>query len=330
MQITTSLLGLKKSIFDYCSTHPKAHLFFVLSTFVYYLFQRKQFNIKKNGLKGSIVWITGATSGIGEQLAYDFAKLGCKLVLSARRKNELERVKASCERIYKHFHGSDSSQDICLIIELDMKETDSFTKDVNLVLQTFNRIDILINNAGLTTRAFAYEITMPVVRNVIDTNTIGCIALTRAILPHMITQNSGQIITISSVAGLIGTPLRSIYCASKFALHGFFDSLRLEVLDYNIHVGLVCPGPVQTAVAHNALLADGSRSGKSDSFIENGMSVKKCCDIIVNQSVINRKNQILVLPLSMRILFFLRSLPFSHFIEKAFARSMIKHHLANQ
>lgn len=207
------------------------------------------------------IWITGASSGIGEALALEFNKKGANIILSARRTEELERVKSACV----------NAEESILILPLDLAEPQTFAEKLKEATEHFGAIDILINNGGISQRAFAVDADMETIRRVMGINFFGTVALTKEVLPGMIEQKSGHIVTISSVMGKFGTKYRSAYAASKHALHGFFDSLRQEVAEHGIDVTLVCPGFVRTDVTKNALTADGSRFNQMGDGQEHGM-----------------------------------------------------------
>ena len=176
---------------------------------------------------GQVVWITGASSGIGEALTLAFAKCGAKLVLSARRRDELERVAAKC-----------GAADV-FVLPMDLAKSDHFDALAAQVLERFGRIDVVVHNGGVSQRALVKDTQMEVHRRVMEVNYFGTVALTRAVLPAMLAARRGQFVVISSVAGKLGTPLRAAYCASKHALHGFFDCLRAEVWRHNVAVLVV-------------------------------------------------------------------------------------------
>ena len=194
-----------------------------------------------------LVWITGASSGIGEFLAYALNEEGARLVLSSRKTDELNRVKSGCK-----------NPDSVFVIPLDVSDQDAIPKAVEEVISSFGAIDILINNAGISQRELALNTQLSVDRQIMDVNYFGTSALTKAVAPHMQTRRTGQIVVISSVMGKFGAPYRSAYAASKHALHGFFDSLRAELYPDGIRVSLICPGYVHTNVTINALRGDGS------------------------------------------------------------------------
>lgn len=196
--------------------------------------------------KDKVVWITGASSGIGEHLAYAFAARGAKLALSARNVEALERVRRNCP----------SATEI-LIVPLDVTDTDRVAEAARTVIQHFSYLNILINNAGISQRELARDTQLDVDRRVLDVDYLGTVAVTKAVLPTLLRQQFGQIVVISSIMGKIGTPMRSAYAAAKHALHGFFDSLRAELHHDNIAVSIICPGFVRTNVTINALRGDG-------------------------------------------------------------------------
>lgn len=210
--------------------------------------------------KDKVVWITGASSGIGEAVAYAFAKEGAQLILSARRMQELERVRGSCEH-----------PDRVTLIPLDISEYKKTEAAVKAMLEKTGRIDMLFNNAGISQRSFAKDTSLDVYEKLMNINFMGTVAMTKAVLPFMLKQQSGHIAVVTSLTGKFSTPLRTGYAASKHALHGFFDGLRAEVWKENIKVTIICPGFVKTSVSVNALLGDGTAQNKMDASIEQGM-----------------------------------------------------------
>lgn len=212
--------------------------------------------------KNKVVWITGASSGIGEALAYALHKRGAKLILSSRRSGALEEVKNNCPGDRSDVH----------IITLDLADIDTLPQKAEQALSIYGHIDYLFNNGGISQRSEATNTKMEVVQKMMNINFFGSVALTTALLPSMIERESGHIIVTSSVMGKFGTRLRSSYAASKHALHGYFDSLRQEVHDKNIRVSLVCPGFIRTNVTKNALEGDGSKHNKMGKGQEKGMS----------------------------------------------------------
>lgn len=210
--------------------------------------------------QNKVIWITGASSGIGEALAYELNRRGAKLILSSRRKDALTKVKNNCTNPSK-VH----------ILTLDLAKTDELEKKAKEALNLFDHIDYLFNNGGVSQRSEVVNTKLEVVREVMEINFFGSVALTKAVIPSMIEQQSGHIIVTSSVMGKFGTRLRSSYAASKHALHGYFDCLRQEVYDKNIQVSLVCPGFIKTNVTKNALEGDGSKHNKMGKGQEKGL-----------------------------------------------------------
>jgi short-subunit dehydrogenase len=222
----------------------------------------------------AVVWITGASSGIGEALAKQYAKQGAKLVLSARRVAELERVKQACIDI-----GSEESD--VLVLPLDVLKVDGMPAQVELVLAQFGRLDVLINNAGISQRSLCIDTDLSTYRTLFEVDVFGQIALTKAVLPIMLKQGAGHIAVTSSVAGKVGVKLRTGYCAAKHAVMGFFDALRAEVMADNIQVSTITPGFIKTDVSVNALASNGDKFGIEDDDIKNGMDVDHCARVIV-------------------------------------------------
>lgn len=224
--------------------------------------------------KGQTIWITGASSGIGEALAHEFAKAGAKLVLSARREAELERVKAAVV-------ASGSAAENILVLPLDVTDEAQLDKAVADAKAFSGRIDMLINNAGISQRSLCVDTDMATYRKLFEVDVFGQIALTKAVLPVMIAQGSGHMVVTASVAGKIGVRQRTGYCAAKHAVMGFFDALRTEVAEHGIKVTTITPGFIRTNIATHALKGDGSEFGKVDKNIAGGMDVTECAKVIM-------------------------------------------------
>lgn len=212
--------------------------------------------------KDKIVWITGASAGIGEALTYAFNNEGAKLILSARRLNELERVKKNCKN---------NSDDNIFILELDLTDIQSFEQKTKAVIEKFGKIDILVNNGGVSQRALVKDTDYSVIKKIMDINFFGTAMLTKSVLPYLINQKSGNIVVMSSMAGKFGTQKRSAYAAAKHALQGFFECLSMEVFDDNIKVLVVNPGFIKTDISLNALTGNGTPLNTMDKGQENGM-----------------------------------------------------------
>lgn len=207
-----------------------------------------------------VVWITGASAGIGEALAYEFARQGARLVLSARNEAELRRVAAACAPAET------------LVVPLDLAVPDRLPAAAAQVLAHYGRLDVLVNNGGLSQRSLAVDTTLDVDRRLMEVNYFGTVALTKAVLPQLLRQGAGRLVVVSSLVGKFGTPYRSAYAASKHALHGFFDSLRAELAGTGVGVTLICPGFIRTGVSVNALTGNGTPLGSMDEATARGMA----------------------------------------------------------
>ncbi|WP_077530744.1 SDR family oxidoreductase [Vreelandella utahensis] len=226
--------------------------------------------------KHQVVWITGASSGIGESLALAFAGQQARLVLSARREEELERVAQRCDSEMGLPRSS------IMVLPLDVAELETASGKTSQVLEHFGQIDLLINNAGVSQRSLCRDTDLSVYQRLMDVDVMGQIALTKAVLPHMLERGRGHIAVTSSVAGKVGVRLRTGYCAAKHAVMGFFDALRAEVEDEGIQVSTIVPGFVATAVAENSLAADGSAFGQADEDNAGGMDSDKAAAVIIS------------------------------------------------
>lgn len=224
-------------------------------------------------MSAQTVWITGASSGIGEALAVRFARDGARLVLSARRQSELERVAASCR-------DAGLTEDQVLVLPLDVTDWESLPGAVRAVLDTFGTIDLLVNNAGVSQRSLCKDTDMAVYQKLMEVDVMGQIALTKAVLPHMLERGSGHLAVTASVAGKVGVPLRTGYCAAKHAVMGFFDALRAEVEGEGVKVSTIVPGFIRTDISRNALAGDGSAFGEVDEDIAGGMEVSECAEVV--------------------------------------------------
>jgi short-subunit dehydrogenase len=212
-------------------------------------------------INGKVVWITGASSGIGEALAYELARKNCKLILSARNVEALELVKSKC-----------ANADVALL-PFDLADFGNAKNNAEKAIAAFGKIDILINNGGVSQRSLIAETDFEVDKKLIEVDYLGTVAITKALLPHFIKNRSGHFVTITSLMGKFGSPYRSGYCGAKHALHGFFDVLRMEHYKDFLNVTLICPGFIQTNVAKNALTGNGTRQGQEDEATKNGMPV---------------------------------------------------------
>lgn len=219
--------------------------------------------------RDQVVWITGASSGIGEALAREMARRGARLVLTARREGELNRVKESCDRPETH-----------LVFPLDLFRAAELAPAADEVRARAGDIDVFVHSSGVSQRELAERTDLEVDRRIMELNYFAAVALTKALLPSMLARGRGHLVPISSVAGKIGTPWRTAYCASKHALHGFYDGLRAEVEGRGIRVTIACPGYVRTQISAQALTGDGSAFGITDENIQKGIPPEECAAAI--------------------------------------------------
>jgi short-subunit dehydrogenase len=229
------------------------------------------------------VWITGASSGVGEGMASVFHREGANLILSGRRQDELERVKAQCTA------GTGS----ITVVPFDISNADARQAAARSVLDQFARIDILVNNAGIGQRSLAMDTFEDVERRIMEVDFFGPVALTKLVLPRMIEQQGGHLIVTSSVAGKHAVPYHSTYCAAKHALHGYFDTLRIEHLHDNIAVTLLVIAGIRSHVFEHALTGDGTEYGRSDWGDDAGMTAEACAVRVV-EAIVKREPEVLI------------------------------------
>jgi short-subunit dehydrogenase len=258
--------------------------------------------MSKKIFQGKVVWITGASSGIGEALVYAFVDAGATVVASARNEGELKRVKSHC-----------STPDSCHIVPLDLTKHDTFDGITKSVFDKFQHVDYLINNGGISQRSTVLETPLEVDRRIMEVNFFGTIALTKCVLPYVVKQGGGHIAATSSIAGKFGFYQRSAYAASKHALHGFFESLRLENRKQNIRVSMIVPGRVKTSISINAIDKDGRAHGKMDEGQSSGISSEKAARQIL-RGLAKNKREINVGGTELLMLYFKRFLPSLHYL----------------
>ncbi|MBM4251939.1 MAG: SDR family oxidoreductase [Deltaproteobacteria bacterium] len=219
---------------------------------------------------GKRIWITGASSGIGEALALRLDELGASLILSSRDSEKLNGVLNSCKNPERH-----------KILLLDLEKYPELPKIAEDAWRNYGPIDILVNNAGISQRYLVCDGNIDLDAKIMNVNFFGTIALTRPILRKMLEVNSGQVAVVSSVLGLFGIQSRSAYSASKHALRGYFESLRNEIAKSPVKITMIYPGYVKTNVSRNALTADGGSYGVVDKQHNNAMSAMQCAEEII-------------------------------------------------
>jgi short-subunit dehydrogenase len=218
--------------------------------------------------EGQRVWITGASAGIGKGLALALAAKGARLVLSGRNRAALEAVAADCP-------GS-------LVEAFEATDLDALPAIVERVQAATGGVDWLVNNAGISQRSLAVDTDFQVYRTLMEVDFFAPLRLTQLVLPAMVQRASGRIINNASVAGKVGSPLRTGYCAAKHALVGWSDALRAEIAQYGVKVHVLTPGFVATGIGANALTADGSVKGAGDDPVDGGISIHEAAQQIMS------------------------------------------------
>eukprot|EP00118_Oscarella_pearsei_P020677 m.225685 g.225685 ORF g.225685 m.225685 type:complete len:308 (+) comp40016_c0_seq48:92-1015(+) len=246
-----------------------------LALLCFYFFYKADRNItmylwsrKAGYYKDKVVWVTGASSGIGLALAESLSKDGALLILSSRRLDVLESVQMSLANPEK-----------AKILGCDLADPSSLADVAKKAKSLFGRIDVLVNNAGISHRSYVETTHESVVRKVMEVDFFGSVALTKAVLPDMLEKKSGQIVNINSISGVLCMPSLAGYAAAKFAVLGFMGVLRQEVASRNISVVNILPGPVRTDILKNALTADGTPRQKSVERIDKGMTTERCAHL---------------------------------------------------
>ena len=277
----------KTLIFNIC--HSKTNLF-CLSFFN----KRTKFTVSyvnsihcskfyyKMNFKNQVIWVTGASSGIGKSLAIQLSNYDAKLILSSRNEIALNEVKLLCKNPSE-----------VKIVPLNLEDYTNLQTKVDIAISFFGKIDILVNNGGISQRSLVKDTQIEVDKRLMDINYLGTVALTKAVLPYFIKNKKGHFVVTTSIVGKIGTPLRSTYAATKHALHGFFDSLRAEHYHDAISVTLVCPGFVTTNVSKNALIGDGTAQNKMDTATANGIHPDRFAKLMA-KAIFKKKEEVYI------------------------------------
>lgn len=231
-------------------------------------------------LSDKVIWITGASSGIGEQLVYQLVEMNNKIIISARRESELERVKSSCPLKF---------QDDIHILPLDLSDLDSLDVIANQAIKLHGKVDVLFNNGGISQRSMVKDTLFEVDQRLINVNFLSTVKLTKKVLPGMIKNNGGHIVLTSSLVGKFGTPFRSSYAASKHALHGFYEALAAESSGNNIFVTLFCGGYIRTNISYNAITGDGKSHNQLDDNQAKGKTAKEAAKAMIRAVEANKQ-----------------------------------------
>lgn len=224
------------------------------------------------------IWITGASSGIGEACAYQYAEAGKQLILTSSQRDRLEKVAEQCLQ--------KGAKNVC-VLPFDFWKTDGLELLVRTAWDTWGGVDVLFCNAGISQRTTVEDTSMSMVRQIMEVNFFAPVILSKMILPMMVSAGGGHIAVTTSIAGCFGFPLRCAYSSSKHALYGFFETLQAEYYDKDIHVTMVCPGRVQTNISQNALDKGGNRHGVMDPGQASGLTAEKAAKQIVRAIVRN-------------------------------------------
>ncbi len=256
---------------------------------------------RKKVFKDKVVWITGASSGIGAALVKEFSALGADIIASSNDPEGLEAVRKECSR-----------PDSVKCAPFDLSDTSAIGDLVKDLVDSFGRIDYLINIGGISQRSRIEETPLWLDRKIFEINYFGTIALSKAVLPYMISRKSGHILATSSISGRFGFPLRSAYSASKQALHGFFETLFLENKENRIRTSVIIPGRVRTNISLHALDKDGREYGKMDDGQANGISPELAARTIIN-GIVRNKREILVGRTELLMLYIRRIWPWLFF-----------------
>lgn len=242
--------------------------------------RRRLFSAKLFYMKGKVVIITGASSGIGRALAKEFFSRGASLSLGARRIDQLEALKAELRSPNVLCVATDVS------LEVDCKNL------INLTIEKFGRIDVLINNAGISMRSLFLDLDMEVMHRVMNVNFFGTVYCTRYALPFLL-ESKGSLVGVISIAGHVGLPGRTAYSASKFAIRGFLDTIRIEYLKSGLHVLVAAPGFTASEVRKVALTSDGTPQGETPRNEEKMMSAETCA-LYIAEAVRKRKRELIL------------------------------------
>lgn len=254
-----------------------------------------------NFYKDKVIIVTGASSGIGLASATRFASLGAKIVLAARSIDKLEKI---AEEINKKFN---KSTDEVLCVKTDVTKEEDCKNLVEQTVKHFGKIDVLVNNAGISMRAVFKDMDLNVMRSLMDTNFWGTVYCTKYALPYLL-ETKGSVVGVISTAGYVGLPARTAYSASKFAVRGFLETLRIEHLYDDLHVMIFAPGFTTSNIRNVALTADGSPQGETPRKEERMMSAERVAKIMA-RGIFRRKTHMVLTPLGKATLFANRRLP---------------------
>ncbi len=245
-------------------------------------------------MKDKVIIITGASSGIGLACAREFARRGAHLALAARSLDKLKEVEAELQKAGNQV----------ISIQTDVSQEADCKHMVDQTLKAFGRIDILINNAGISMRALFKDVDLSVLKQLMDVNFWGTVYCTKYALPHLLTQK-GSVVGVSSIAGYVGLPGRTGYSSSKFAMHGFLEALRVENLKTGLHVLIAAPGFTASNVRKAALTADGSNQGETPRQEEKMMTAEEVATHLA-KAILKRKRTLILTFVEGKVTVFLK------------------------
>ncbi len=245
-------------------------------------------------MERQVIWITGASSGIGAALAREYSARGWHVILSSRREEVLRETAASC-----------AHPEECTIVEIDLASPESIDKAADQVIDRFGSVDVLVNNGGISQRSLVEETPVDIDRKIMQVDYFSGVQLTKRMLPSMIARGKGHIVAISSIVGVFGFPYRSAYSAAKHAIHGFYETVWAELHDRGIATTIVCPGRILTNVSLHALTKDGTEHGVMDHGQKNGISAEECARKI-SRAVDRKKKEIYVCRMDVLMCYFHR------------------------
>lgn len=274
----------------------------VVSIFILYFLLSYIQRSKKKEVKGMVVLITGASSGLGEACAKVFYQHGCQMILAGRSEERLQKVKQSMLQCKAAKEGQEPA-----VLLLDLEDLQSLPKRAEEAVALFGHVDVLISNAGISYRGCISQTSIEVDQTLMNVNYFGQVAFIKALLPSMLSRNVGHIVGVSSIQGKISIPYRSAYSASKHALQAFFDCLRAELGDTGIGLSLVSPGYIRTNLSRNAVRGDGSTHGVMDKATESGMAPEEVAELVL-KAVKYGQPDVLIAPFTHRAIVILRAI----------------------
>ena len=256
-----------------------------------------------NFYKDKVIIVTGASSGIGLASVRNFASLGAKVVLAARSIDKLEKIASDLNQKF----AAHSSRPIAHCIKTDVTKEEDCKNLIEKTVERFGKIDILVNNAGISMRAVFKDLDLKVMHSLMDTNFWGTVYCTKYALPYLL-ESKGTVVGVISTAAYVGLPARTAYSASKFAVRGFLETLRIEHLYDGLHVMIFAPGFTTSNIRNVALTADGSPQGETPRDENRMMSAERVARIL-SRGIARRKAEMVLTPLGKATLFASRNLP---------------------